>query len=255
MLSQTVVGAALVGILGAVALRNYQRWRAAHPVSDSRCPEASEHERRRARRNSALFKLVVVLAILATWQILETPRPEVYRLSVSLARPDGLSTSEVHVSTTVGGLAKPVPNGWQIDIPRAHRPTNGVVTIRGKTDHGFVGSATILLDRDPNPVATLSLTLAASHVRGSVEDESGRTLAGVRVSVKGYENEGVLTGQSGAFFLPAHVGENQPVVVRAEKEGFEPWVQIHVAGDAAMTIRLFRSEETVRRRPPVEALY
>jgi hypothetical protein len=88
---------------------------------------------------------------------------------------------------------------------------------------------------DFNPAINLPLVKDTSaSVSGRVLDGQGGGVEGARVSVTGYENEGVITPVGGKFVLPAHAAYayGKDILLHVEKAGFKPVDQWGRAGDA-----------------------
>lgn len=80
-----------------------------------------------------------------------------------------------------------------------------------------------------------------SRVHGRVEDaETGKPIAGARVTVEGFAKESTITGLDGEFDLDTHKTRNQTFRLRAEKSGYSSRAQWHEAGGQRATIRLTR---------------
>jgi hypothetical protein len=162
----------------------------------------------------------------------------VYRVRVTVLS-DGSPIDNATVWSTVGGEAKRVSGGYEIVIPKSTIPTNGTLTLFAEVQSAFLrGKKEINLADDFNPAIILELThdISAS-VRGLVQDQRGKVLSNVRISLPGYGDEGVITSASGSFVLPAHVSVGQQVEIHAEKAGYKPIDQWHPAGnDSAILV-------------------
>jgi hypothetical protein len=170
-------------------------------------------------------------------------RVEIYRVRVTVI--DGLNNpvDDARVRSTVGGEPKKVEGGWQFDIPAASKPLNGKVTFYATKENAFSrGQSELQLGDDPNPAITVKITRPTEGVmiRGIVTDESGRAIAGARVSILGYEAEAVVTRPDGGFVLPAHAADGQQVRLHVEAAKYKAVSQWHPAGEFSVEIRLVR---------------
>lgn len=142
----------------------------------------------------------------------------VYRVRVTVLGPDQSTVEDAEVRSSIGGESKIVQGGWEFDIPPQTRPADGKLMFFASEKDAFqTGSSTLVLDRDYFPTTTIQLSSDTSAlIRGNVVDVHGRSVAGAKVSVLGYSDVDV-TGEAGAFVLPAHAADGQIVQVRAEK--------------------------------------
>ena len=94
------------------------------------------------------------------------------------------------------------------------------------------GRMDVVLAADYNPnVQVLLARESGARLRGIVVDQSGRSVAGARVSIVGYGREGVITELDGGFELPAHAADGQQVEVHVEK-GRRAMNRWQLAGDS-----------------------
>jgi hypothetical protein len=77
-------------------------------------------------------------------------------------------------------------------------------------------------------------------VRGQVVNVKNQPVAGARVFIDGYEPEAVVTDARGGFELPAHAAVDEPVLLCAEKNGYQVTLY-HPAGNGAAIITLNKS--------------
>ncbi len=111
-----------------------------------------------------------------------------------------------------------VAGGWELNIPRETRPTDGKVTLTASIKDEFLaGKSTLVLAEDYYPTATIQLeAVTSAMLRGVVVDEGLHAIAGARVSIDGNPDI-ALTDSKGNFVLHAHAGNGQMVEVRAQK--------------------------------------
>jgi len=185
-----------------------------------------------ATEGIAVFVVVLLFWLLSPWAPVTADANSIYRVRIMVVDDQQHPVNNAQILSSLGGEPKQVAGGWQFDIPRASKPNDGKLTITASEETAFLfGQSEIQLGEDPNPVVTVQLKLDASAlVRGIVRDDSGRAIAGARVSVIGYEGESTTTESGGNFVLPAHAAENQPIQLHVEKEGYEPTNLWHPAG-------------------------
>src|SRR4051812_36262641 len=105
-----------------------------------------------------------------------------------------------------------------------------MLTVSASLDTAYLkGSEEVRLAGDSNPAVTIRLDRdKIATVRGVVLDRRGRSVAGARVSVAGYQDEAVVTQAGGNFVLPAHAAPTQKVLLRAEADGYGGSTQWHM---------------------------
>lgn len=167
----------------------------------------------------------------------------IYRVRVTVLNLRQNPVEDARVWSSIGGEPKKVAGGWQFDIPAASKPTEGNITFYASKQTAFLaGKQDLRLAEDFNPAITIQLEKEKSvTVGGVVVDKSGRALSGVRVTVVGHEDTGVITSGSGNFVLTAYAADGQQVLLHAEKEGYRARNQWHPAGDEPATIILLRN--------------
>jgi hypothetical protein len=128
------------------------------------------------------------------------------------------------------------------DIPASNRPSDGKLTFyAAKKSAYLLGKQTVQLGNNYTLATTISLTKDSSAmVQGRVVDDSGRAIAGARVSVVGHETETITTKLNGKFALPAHTAWDETIRLHIEKEGYGSVDQYHPAGEESATIVLTR---------------
>lgn len=173
--------------------------------------------------------IALAVAIVGLW------KPEaggVYRVRATVLDPSGTPVDKVRVWSSMPGEPQQVAGGWEFNIPAESRPADGKLTIFAAKPAAFLsGQAELQLGGDWNPTVTVRLTKDGSaSVTGMVQDAQGRALAGVRVSVIGKPNS-VITGADGGFVLDIGAADGEMVQLHAEKAGYGPVTQSHLAGD------------------------
>lgn len=172
---------------------------------------------------------------------LATP-PDLYRVRATVIDPQGMPVDDARVWSSLGGEAKKVAGGWQFDIPGGQKPMDGKLTVFAAVPSAFLkGRAELQLARDYNLAVTVPLQRdTAAKVRGLVVDESGRAVAGARVTIAGHDAV-ARTDEAGWFVLPANAADGQQVLLHVEKEGYKALEQWHPAGDAPAHLPLARA--------------
>jgi Carboxypeptidase regulatory-like domain len=168
------------------------------------------------------WTLAVVIFLLGLAPLLSSTYLDsrgIYRVRVELLGPTGQSVHDAQITSSAGGEMKKTDSGWEFTIPPQDKPADGVVTFRASRPDAFLaGSATLKLAHDYFPEIELKLSqLPSANVRGMVEDENGRPIAGALVWVLGYD-ETTTTGTTGSFTLAAHASDGQQVTLLAQKK-------------------------------------
>jgi hypothetical protein len=142
----------------------------------------------------------------------------IYRVHVTLLRPDETTVDIAQVKSSISGELKLADGGWELDIPAQARPADGKVTFFASVKDEFLnGKSTLVLAGDYYPTVNIQLVADTSAmVRGVVVDENMVAVAGATVSIEGYPDV-ALTDKKGNFVLPAHAGKGQVVEVLAQK--------------------------------------
>ncbi|MBZ0160119.1 MAG: carboxypeptidase-like regulatory domain-containing protein [bacterium] len=189
---------------------------------------------------------VAVFAVVLWWWLSPwapvSVTDQLYRVRVTVLDQQQVPVEDARVWSSIGGEPKKVAGGWQLDIPAASTPKNGKLTIYASKETTFlVGQYDVQLEAEENPAITIQLKRDPSaSIRGMILDSSGRGLAGVRVSIAGYEKETTITTATGNFTLSAHAAYEQQVLLHVEKERYTPENQWHPAGDEPVMIVLER---------------
>lgn len=203
---------------------------------------------KRKGRQASLWIGVVAIVLLGLVPIVgslyvqtqrnESMAQQVYRIHVSIYDPKGQPIDQAKVWSSVGGEAKQISGGWQIDVPASVIPHDRRVRISSSMESAFLtGYSDVRLADDYNPSVMITLVHDTStQIGGIVIDAKGRAIEGVQVFVVGYSLEGVKTDKSGGFRLQAHAADNQQVEIHAEKPGYHSVNMLQPAGDLGITI-------------------
>jgi hypothetical protein len=102
--------------------------------------------------------------------------------------PEQTPVSEAKVWSSLGGEPMRVEGGWLFTIPAEMRPKNAKLTLYANVPSAFLkGTTDVKLGEDHYQTVTVRLARPDSaRVRGVVQDEAGRAIKSVRVSVVGY---------------------------------------------------------------------
>lgn len=178
-------------------------------------------------------------AYIDAFRIKSTER-SVYRVRVTVIGPDGMPVEQAQVWSSVGGEAKQVSAGWEVDIPASIKPSDGKITILAAVPPAHLSARTdLMLGSDYNPTAVVQFQKAEpTSIRGIVIDDSQKEVQGAIVKVVGYETDIAITQKDGQFVLATHAGDGQQVLLRVEKEGYVTVQQLHPAGGEPATIVL-----------------
>lgn len=191
----------------------------------------------------AVIVLLGVLPILADTYLkaLDIKGDDIYRVRVIALGPEGTPIAGVVLKTTVSNETTVTSEDTAVvSIPRGVVPADGKVTIFGDLEAAFLhGRVDVQLGDELNPSVTLPLASArTATVTGLVQDDAGRTVGGVTVTVVGGESG--MTSAAGTFTLRAGAAAGQVVRLHAEKPGYTPADQDHPAGAGPATIVLVR---------------
>lgn len=142
----------------------------------------------------------------------------VYRIRVVVLGTDGQPVHQADLSNSSGGELKQASGNWELDLPPQTKPSNGKITFYASIKDAYLqGESVLELKDDYFPTVTVRLAPSpAVTIRGTVVDESGRSVSGARVALTGYP-EMATTDEMGNFSLPAHHADGQSISVRAEK--------------------------------------
>ena len=201
-----------------------------------------------AARRPLLVVVVVVCVIAVVPVVIGTRQADViYRVRVTVVDAQNVPIEGAVIRATAANEAKTAPDGSaELAIPKGSLTQDGNVIIYADKTAAFVhGSKQLTLGIDPNPSVVIAVIAnEAAEVKGAVQDDSGRAIAGARVSIPG--GDAVNTNSDGSFRLPAHAAQDQKVLIHAEKPGFVPANQYHPAGDGPVVLVLRRERRSPR---------
>lgn len=206
------------------------------------------------RKANARTKLVVFLVMFGSLVMygaaITRTMNDVYRVRVTVVGPDGIPVDDAHVYSTFGGEAMKVQGGWLFVIPEQTRPADSRMTIYAEVKEAFLrGSEVFNLGKEMNPAVTVHLVNPRdAKVRGRVDDQNGSAIAGVEISVAGFDSEKKVTDSTGDFELPAHATNGEEVQVHAEKKGYRGASLSCPAGNTPCVIVLKRGQPAGQRR-------
>ena len=118
------------------------------------------------------------------------------------------------------------------------RPADGKVMLFASVKSAFLlGESPLVLGEDYYPTATIRLHHPPNAtLRGTVQDQRGRSVAGAQVAISGYPDV-VTTDVMGNFALPAHAAEGQVVTVRAQKGDLTAEMSQPVGGTWVLVVK------------------
>ena len=192
--------------------------------------------RRRVRR-IALPVALTAAAVAAAWLYWSRP-PDLYQVRVRAVLEDGSEVDADSATLTASAVAevKRAGGGWEVAVPRASLPADRRVIFSAARDRDFLkGAAEVVLAREANPAVTVVLRAdRTAKVRGVVQDERGRAVAGAQVTVEG--REGVAESDAQGFFeIAAGAADGQAVTLRVRCEGFRETRTDTLAGGTVPT--------------------
>jgi hypothetical protein len=162
----------------------------------------------------------------------------IFHIRIVVLSPEEQPVDQADLSSSVGGELKKAGGNWEFDLPPQSKPSSGQITFYASVKDAYLaGNSTLALKEDYFPTVTVQLQrLPEVPIRGRVIDESGKSMAGARVSVSGFPDI-AITDEVGNFSIPSHHAEGQMVSIHAEK-GDRGADQLAKAGsDAELVIR------------------
>lgn len=169
-----------------------------------------------------------------------SPLPPIYAVRIQVLDPQGLPVPGSTVRASAGNEPQRTPDGWwEVEIPAAKVPAGGRITLWA--EHlGWQGSREdVRLGNDPNVQVEIRLKEPESWmIRGQVVDESGRGLAGARVSRQDGTPGEALTDEDGRFALQLSVPLEARIRLRAEHARLAPTDTFCLAGRDTCSITL-----------------
>jgi hypothetical protein len=88
-----------------------------------------------------------------------------YIVRIFVLGVDKQPVDDAQVTSSNGGEAKKLQNGWEFDIPPQSRPTDGKLKLFASVKSAFVtGSSTVDLDKDYFPTVEIQLERDTSAV-------------------------------------------------------------------------------------------
>lgn len=186
----------------------------------------------------ALSALGVIVGLVA-WYWPRSPEPLIYAVRVQVLDPQGLPVPGSTVRASAGNEPQRTPDGWwEVEIPAAKVPAEGRITLWAEHPDWQGHRKEVLLGDDPNVLVEIRLKEPESWLRGQVVDESGRGLAGARVSRQDGTPGDALTDENGRFALQLSVPLETRIRLRAEHKGLAPEDTFCFAGRDTCSITL-----------------
>jgi hypothetical protein len=161
---------------------------------------------------------IIVLGLTPTIASAILQHQGIYHIRIVVLNGAKQPVDDAAVSSSAGGELKKASFNWEFDLAPQARPSDGKVTFFASVKDAFLaGNSLLVLGNDYFPEVTIQLeSPPPARIRGVVEDESGRSVAGAKVAVAGYPDI-ATTDSLGNFALPAHAAEGEMVNIRAEK--------------------------------------
>jgi hypothetical protein len=115
--------------------------------------------------------LLGIVATIATWRWPVSPTPAIYAVRVQVLDPQGQPVSGSTIRASAGNEPHLLPDGWwEVQIPAAKVPTDGLVTVWATHDAWEGNHAELRLGKDTNPRVEIRLKTPESWIRGQVVD-------------------------------------------------------------------------------------
>jgi hypothetical protein len=187
----------------------------------------------------ALFVLVLVWWISPLAPVGTGDGMAVVRITV--LGSDKMPIEDAQVWSSVGGEAKKVAGGWELEFPMSKLPEDRKITVYAAQKSAYLkGQREIIVNEGKPTAASIQLERETSaQVKGTVSDTSGKPVAGASVSILGSASS-VTTDARGLFSLPANAAMGEEVRLRVSKTGYETLDQYHPAGDGPAYVVLQR---------------
>src|ERR1035438_9783616 len=175
----------------------------------------------KGKRPNFHWFLVVIVFLLSIVPLLlsaHSARVGIYHIRVVVLGTDGQPINQAVPTSSAGGELKQGNGNWEFDLPPQAKPSSGQITFYASVKDAYLsGNSTLELKEDYYPTVTVQLSpLPPTTIRGTVTDENGKSISGVRVSVSGFP-EIAVTDEMENFSLPSHRAEGQSFSIRAEK--------------------------------------
>ena len=142
-----------------------------------------------------LLVAAVVLALLGWITVRQPSEQPDYRGRVTVVSPDDNPVDDAHVRSNLGGEAKKVEGGWEIDLPSESAKGHKLTAYAEVQNRGWSGNADLDFGDDHSPPLKVFLKETGElPVRGTVLDVTGRSVPNAQITVIGFGEEGVSTG-------------------------------------------------------------
>jgi hypothetical protein len=151
---------------------------------------------------------------------------------------------DAQVWSSVGGEAKKVAGGWELEFPISKLPQDRKVTIYAAQKSAYLKGEREITVPEEKPIA-ISIQLqreTSAQVTGTVADADGKPVVGANVTIVGSAGS-AITDDQGHFSLPANAAVGEEVRLRISKSGYEVLDQYHPAGDGPAYIILQRKKQ------------
>ena len=192
------------------------------------------------RRKLPVAAMAAAAAVLLGGTWLWNREPAEYEVQVAVVDDaSGNPAGGAQVTSSVPGVLLKSDSGWVLRVAGSAMPENRTLVVHAA--EGFLsGEKEVRLERSAKVATTIRMRAPTdAAVKGTVVDARQRGVAGARVTIVGH-SEVAVTDANGGFTLPSHAANGQMVQLRVEKEGYNPVLQGHPAGDTAAVIVIDR---------------
>jgi hypothetical protein len=171
---------------------------------------------------------------------------------ITVLGSDGIPLEDAQVWSSVGGEAKKVAGGWELEIQQSKLPQNRKIIIYASQKSAYLkGHREIIVGKRNSLTTSIRLEHDTSaQVKGNVygvseavgKDIVKNPIAGATVSIVG--SAGFTTTDTNGFFsLPAFVAEDEEIRLHISKTGYVTKEQYHPAGNTPAYIVLQRIKQ------------
>lgn len=159
------------------------------------------------------------------------PTPGTAIVRVTVLGSDKMPLEDVQVWSSVGGEAKKVAGGWELEFPVGKLPRGKKVMVYAEKKEVFLkGQGEVVVDETKTAAVAIQLSRdTAAQVNGTVSDATGEPVPGVTVTVIGAVGS-TTTDDHGFFSIFGNAAEGEEVRLRVAKSGYETLDQYHPAG-------------------------
>jgi hypothetical protein len=149
---------------------------------------------------------------------------------ITVLGSDKMPIEDAQVWSSVGGEAKRVAGGWELEFPLSKLPQDRKITVYAAQRAAHLnGQQEISVNEDEQISASIQLKRETSaQVKGNVYDDSGKPIERANVSILGSGN--ATTDAQGFFSIPTNAAAGEDVRLHVSRPGYETIDQYHPAG-------------------------